>query len=73
MSSRPRPYSPGQARELEEHFKALEKGLKRDMAKQVLKPLKTKVLQPAGAEEYRSGVLGLGGIPLISGRFIPRP
>ncbi|RYO89168.1 hypothetical protein DL763_005760 [Monosporascus cannonballus] len=64
---------PSQARELEEHFKALEKGLKRDMAKQVLKPLKTKVLQPAGAEEYRSGVLGLGGIPLISGRFIPRP
>ncbi|RYP52126.1 hypothetical protein DL768_002676 [Monosporascus sp. mg162] len=62
-----------QATELEAHFKALEKGLKGDMAKQVLGSLKAKVLQPANAEEFRSGVFGLGGVPLISSRFIARP
>ncbi|RYP41012.1 hypothetical protein DL767_001328 [Monosporascus sp. MG133] len=64
---------PSQATELEAHFTALEKGLKGDMAKQVLGSLKANVLQPANAEEFRSGVLGLGGVPLISSRFIARP
>ncbi|RYP75554.1 hypothetical protein DL769_003800 [Monosporascus sp. CRB-8-3] len=64
---------PNQARELEEHFKALEKGLKGDMVRQILEPLKAKVLQPANGKQFRSGVLGLGGVPLISSRFIARP
>ncbi|RYP93835.1 hypothetical protein DL770_000031 [Monosporascus sp. CRB-9-2] len=64
---------PSQATELEAHFKVLEEGLKGDMAKQVLASLKAKALKPANAEEFRSGVLGLGGVPLISSRFIARP